>query len=673
MPASRNDAGSGSAARFRTIASQRRLDSGTCHVERLLGLGHLALTLGRSGVLVLALLASGSSAGAARDFSNPIVQENSRGGVGGWAESVSDPPTVEGYASEQSVLPGETVHFHVSSDPAGSYAIEIYRLGWYGGLGARLVGSLEGLAETQQLGSSPTGAAWPTTSELRIPADWVSGYYLARFTGANGGRAATMFVVRAPPARAAPILVQVPVNTWQAYNAWGGKSLYNDNSSGGQRADRVSFERPFAPSSLQPFEWELHLVRFLEREGYDVAYQTDIDTHRDPESLLKHRLVVVAGHGEYWTGPMRDAFERARDAGTNLAFLGANVGYWQVRYENDERTLVGYKSPADPVDDPALRTVLFRVLDRPECQLLGVMHQGGLASGEAPSLDYTAVVPADDPWFSATGLKPGTIVPGVVGPEWDTLPTLPPAGCAKPTLEVLFEYKGPPIGADSVRYVAESGARVFSAGSLRFAWGLDAFTPPTQRQATTPIPALQQFVRNVLADLMRPAPPASMTATPAGEGAFRLHVTGSSDPRVTRTIVLRNGTIVCEASPAEDCLDAGLPGHRTYSYDARTVDQWGESEPRTFGPFTLPNSPPAVRIDGPRRVRRGARATYLARAVDRDGDTLRYSWTLDAHSTKKTSLRCSIVFGSRGRHTIAVTVRDGYRGVTVRRAVVRVV
>jgi hypothetical protein len=641
-------------------------------MEPAVGIGHLVRTWSGTGMLVLAVFAGGSAARVGRDLSNPVVLENSREGAAGWAESASDPPTVEGYTSEVSVLPGETLHFHVASDPAASYRIDVYRLGWYGGVGGRLVATLGGSASAQPSSSSAISAGWPTTNELHVPPEWVSGYYLAQFTSDRGGRAATIFVVRAPSSRAAPILVQVPVNTWQAYNPWGGKSLYNDNSSGGRRADRVSFDRPFSPGYLQPLEWELHLVRFLEREGYDVAYQTDVDTNRDPDSLLRARLVVVNGHGEYWTGRMRDAFERARDAGTNLAFFGANIGYWQVRYENTERTLVGYKSPADPVGDPALRTVLFRSLDRPECQLLGVMHQGGLTSGEAPPLDYTVAAAADDPWLAGTGLAPGATVPGVVGPEWDTLPSLPPAGCLKPTLAVLFEYKGPPIGADGVRYVADSGARVFSAGSLRFAWGLDALTPPTQGSPTTPLPALQQFVRNLLADLTRPAPPASMTATPAGAGTLRLHLARSLDPRITKTIVSRDGTVVCETAE-EDCFDRGLPGHRTYSYSARAVDQWGESEPRPFGPFLIPNSAPEVSLQGPRRARRGARTTYRARATDRDGDTLSYSWTVDSSLLKTTSRGCAIVFGRTGHHTLALTVRDGHRGATVRKVPVLVV
>src|SRR5919199_2367469 len=219
---------------------------------------------------------------------------------------------------------------------------------------------------------------------LVVPPDWVSGYYEARLrltAGTQAGRFYPVwFVVREPALRASAIVVQVPVNTWQAYNNWGGRSLYDFNS-GGARASRVSFDRPYAVrvpgAQASPLPWEIQLVRFLEREGYDVSYQTDADTDRDPASLLRHRLVMTAGHSEYWTKAMRDGFESARDHGTNLVFTGANNAYWQVRYEDGRRTIVGYKSLADPIAGPALETIRFRDLAQPraECALVGVQFK----------------------------------------------------------------------------------------------------------------------------------------------------------------------------------------------------------------------------------------------------------------------------------------------------------
>jgi hypothetical protein len=267
-------------------------------------------------------------------------------------------------------------------------------------------------------------ADWPVTDTVRIPDDAVSGYYLARVVLTSGdpaGKAGTVpFVVRPPPAQRSRVLVQVPVNTWEAYNAWGGKSLYDFNSTDFHRANHISFDRPYGASAQGPFEAEIQLVRFLEREGVDVSYQTDLDTHLDPSSLLAHRLVMTAGHDEYWTKEMRDAFDNGRDAGTNLAFMGSNVGYWQVRYEDGGRTIVGYKSTDDPVADPALKTVQFRQLvpARPECQLAGVMYMR-LREHQTGPIDYTVTsAAAADTWLAGTGFNVGDVVKGVVNNEW---------------------------------------------------------------------------------------------------------------------------------------------------------------------------------------------------------------------------------------------------------------
>ncbi len=308
---------------------------------------HIALLVG--GLCTVALVLGASATSPARSASpNPIQQENALHGDDGWLHAGADNRAIEGYTTEVSVQPGDTVHFHVSTTPDAGYHIDVYRLGWYGGIGARLVACLPACSNDES-GTSrdvpapdvngEVDAGWPVTDQLTVPSTWVSGYYLVDYvltSGPQAGRAAIGYViVRDPPSRQSAILVQVPVDTWQAYNAWGGKSLYNDQSTGGRRATHVSFERPYRwepqPGGL-PLEWEYPLVRFLERSGYDVSYQTDVDTDANPGSLLQHRLVITAGHGEYWSKATRDAFDNARDKGTNLAFMGANTGYWQIRY-----------------------------------------------------------------------------------------------------------------------------------------------------------------------------------------------------------------------------------------------------------------------------------------------------------------------------------------------------
>jgi hypothetical protein len=448
--------------------------------------------------------------------------ENLRTGASGWLAPDAINHGVEGYASEVSVLPGDAVHLHVSTAPEADYRIAVFRIGWYGGSGGTLVACVPADCVSFEHGTAQplpapdangeVRAGWPVTDTIRAARDWRSGYYLAKLTLANGGQPnGVLFVVRDQPANASSVLVVAPVNTWQAYNYWGGKSLYDFSSDGRVPANRVSFDRPWSPGSQwQFFAWSVQAIRFLERNGFDVSYTTDVDVDSDPRELLRHTLVVLAGHGEYWTSGERNAFEAARDAGVNLMFLGANNGYWQVRYEDGRRTIVGYKSDADPVKDQSLQSVLFRALRPPryECSLEGVMHLGSIERpGTAPA-DYALNPKAlADPWFDGTGFTAASVLPGLVGPEWDQVVDPHKAwSCWFPNLTVFFHHEGEPGNADAVRYVAKSGATVFSAGSLGFVWGLDNFPPNTS--TPTADPRLQRFLLNALDDMTQGPVPA---------------------------------------------------------------------------------------------------------------------------------------------------------------------
>jgi hypothetical protein len=547
-----------------------------------------------------------SPAAAPVQDANPIQVENAAPGAppGTWLPPAVPPANVEGYTTEVSLLPGATVHFHVSTDEGDQYRIEVYRLGWYGGLGARLLACLPscGGAKAGHRYAPPSfaggSAGWPVTDQLAIPAEWVTGYYYALFRVTSGPaqdvgtRGWAAFVVRDLPARHARILVQVPVNTWQAYNPWGGKSLYDHNSRHFSRASHVSFDRPLAFTAQGPFDAEYNLVRFLEREGYDVAYQTDVDTDVNPGSLLEHRLVVVAGHDEYWTKRMRDAFDAARDAGTNLAFTGSNAAYWQIRYEDDHRTIVAYKNTSDPEPDAASKTVQFQHLvpPRPECELMGVEHLR-LRQHESGPVDYSVTDAANtDPWFAGTGFKPGDKVSDIVGNEWDSLPQPPPSECAKPGLTVLFRYQGipPELDAEAVRYTAPSGARVFAGGAQQLSWSLDTFNLGRFGRTLPPDARFQQFMRNMLDDLERPAMPVALVVH-RHRHRVTLRVVGRPDSRIAGFEVFRHqgaelfrldAPDVIRISQSTDgtCVERRL--HRgAYRFAAVATDPWGMSFP----------------------------------------------------------------------------------------------
>ncbi len=255
---------------------------------------------------------------------NPVQVENSLPGTNGWIlNNPAQAHEIEGYASLTSVDLGGAISFHVSTvDP--SFRIDIYRMGWYTGLGARqLLGGIQFQGIRQQTPSPDvtTGLVdcdWTSQYALTIPDNWVSGVYLAKLTGSSGKQSYIIFVVR-DDNRVSDFLFTSSVNTYQAYNNWGGKSLYSFNS--GIPAVKVSFNRPYGmgyvPSSASgvgageflttyapasetlPTGWEYNAVRWLEQNGYDVTYTTDVDVHERGNALLRHKALLIVGHNEY--------------------------------------------------------------------------------------------------------------------------------------------------------------------------------------------------------------------------------------------------------------------------------------------------------------------------------------------------------------------------------------
>jgi hypothetical protein len=529
---------------------------------------------------------------------NAIQLENMLPGTNAWG----DPGTsaAEGYASQTSVEAGETLNFHVSAPAGLQYRLDIYRVGWYGGPGGRLVTCLPSCSSTNNAVPYPTPgpdangqvqAGWPVAATVTVPASWVTGYYMTRIVLSDGSEPGRIpFVVREPTNAAAPslIVVQVPVNTWQAYNAWGGKSLYDFSSTGGSRANRVSFDRPYlfvGPGAQVMTSWELSLVRFLESEGYDVSYVTDTDVDRDPAVLRRHRIAITAGHGEYWTSGIRDAYDSGRGVGTNMLFMGANTGYWRVRQENARRTIITYKNgAADPT------TTLFRDLPtpRPECALLGVQHYEG--SYNWPRVGYvTNPYPTGSAWFANTNLAAGSMIDGIVSREHDLVP--PGTNCGLP-LQVLFHYtpvNDPLERAEAVRYTFPgSGARIFASGSLEFAWALNYYRPGGDGATTQVNTGIQQLVRNLLTNGRRPAPLSSVTTEVVTGRQLRIRIGVRGDPRVLRHRIYRRSdgtapaltapgwTLVCSPITARSCLNT-VPAAGTYRYAAVAVDRWGPS------------------------------------------------------------------------------------------------
>jgi hypothetical protein len=497
---------------------------------------------------------------------------------------------ISGYASEISVAPGQSFHLHVAAPTGSRYRVLVYRLGWYRGVGGRLITCVPGCrlshAAISQLPASTAGSVtglfrdpWRVTDRVEIPPDAVSGYYEAKLEIVGGAYAGAVgsvpLIVRQSPASpASAMLVQVPVNTWEAYNPWGGKSLYQFGTL--MHAVEVSFDRPFDPQMFYRMVTRLELpwVRFLERNGIDVSYQTDVDTDRAPGSLLRHRLVFAIGHDEYWTQRMRGAFNRALALSTNLMF-GSNSGEWRMRYAAGRRTIVEWRHPSiDPVRNRRFDNGFFKKFGEPECKLMGVEHKWAAQRGlTAPPTSYTVVGRSSDPWLAAAGLAPGDVIPGVVGYEWDSLIPGCFAGQVVPLMAArLRGSDGITHSVDMVRATAPSGGRVFAMGTMELAWALDDLNgraPNSQAVA---------FVKAALRDLTRPAPPVALIVRHGETGLIVSARLRAPDPRILRVIVrpVRGGR-GCADSLRSVCR-LPLP-RRATSYAAVAIDQWGMSQP----------------------------------------------------------------------------------------------
>ncbi len=306
--------------------------------------------------------------------------------------------------------------------------------------------------------------------------------------------------------------------TWEAYNAWGGRSLYDGGGSFAGRSYAVSFDRPyddfFGAGRFPPFD--APVVRLAERIGLPLAWATDYDVAEHPALLRGATAIVIGGHEEYWTGAMWDRVRAAVAAGTNLAVLGANTAYWRVRLADGTadgaRVVVGTKDASlDPLarSDPSGATARFR--DGP-----GPRDEEGLTG-----MRYDCF-PADAPWtvtdpgwwgYAGTGVRRGEQLPALVGPESDRVYPSPDRPRPMTVIGYSRFFCGPghPTAQTGVYWVAHSGAGVFAAGTMRWACALGDRCPKVPD--STVLHVVRQVTTTVLRAFASPRAGATHPAT----------------------------------------------------------------------------------------------------------------------------------------------------------------
>jgi hypothetical protein len=419
---------------------------------------------------------------------------------------------VWGYINKHSVREGESFDVMLSTrpgQPGTKGRIEFHRVGAPAGQAPDWAEDVTVDCQEMLATSASVGAGWYQATTINS-GGWRPGVYLCDFVdAATGQRDAAVFqlIVRSA-AKTRDLLVKLGTNTYQAYNLWGGHSLYERGTDLATRGVMVTFDRPERALLL---DYDIYLIQWLEalaeKNGFAIDYASNYDIHRDKALLLSARLAVSSAHDEYWSKEEFDAHEeRIHARGGNTIFFGANAGYWQVRYldvnrppdgEDMGRQMLCWKTTSDPLldrkthlDKTLLSTNRFRDGGRrPETMLMGVGYQNWF-SGETEGVRYPYyVAAAGGPLFAGTGYKTGDAAADVVGYEWDNRD---PDGDGKrlwdkahsriallpeKQLDVLF--RGEAVGADGKPGVAEAvyfrsgaGAKVFSSGSIRWAWGL---------------------------------------------------------------------------------------------------------------------------------------------------------------------------------------------------------
>jgi Domain of unknown function (DUF4082)/Fibronectin type III domain len=519
----------------------------------------------RTGTLLLCaallLLALAAPRAARADactapVTNPIACENLQTGADpdDWEVDGEGSSTIQGFATTQSVNKGETVSFKIKSTTS-SYHIDIYRLGYYGGAGARLwQGNLTPTNTTPQpsctVDSHPdqpslnTGLIdcgnWSVSRTWTVPSNAVSGVYEAHLVRNDGqGDSKILFVVR-DDASHSDMIVSTSDATWQAYNSYGGNSLYvcsvscpTGEPDAYLAAFKVSYNRPLNTEDSNPRSsffagGEYPMVRFLEANGYNATYTSSSDVGSRASLLLNHKIFMSSGHDEYWSQSQRSAVEAARDAGVNLAFFSGNEVFWRTRWENSiagtttaNRTLVAYKDThwngqKDPVSwtgtwaDPRYLSSGSGI--EPQNSLTGqtFVVNAGTADIKVPQAFGKLRL-----WRGTAAASLGfnqtlTLAPSTLGYEWDVdadngfrpAGTIDLSSTTVGGLETFTDYGSFTQENDTrthnmTLYKAPSGALVFGAGTVQWSWGLD------QESAgfNTPDRNMQQATLNLFADM----------------------------------------------------------------------------------------------------------------------------------------------------------------------------
>lgn len=462
-------------------------------------------------------------------------------------------PTVHGFATAMSVNQGGALSLKVHS-PNSNWTGKVYRVGWYGGSGAREISTISGPQTSQPTGTvdSTTGMAscanWTANGTWNVPSDTCPGVYFIKIYRNDNPLLSSHigpFAVR-NPARVAPMRVKLSDSTWQAYNHAGanpdnplaGASIYGTGNSSGftfnnaTRSKAVSYDRPLVNRAFLPqatfWNGEYPFIKWAERLGYDVDYVSTIDVDTDPTILSNSQVVVSSGHDEYQSARVKSAFEDARDAGVHVMWLSANESFWRINptspgareYACWKDSIDGALNPTGVFSGTWQDTRDFNDARRPAALLSGQRFRlNGIAAYAMKANDTHAAIPfwrntsvaeltSGQEWTSPAhligfeGNEPANASSTIESPAGLlrlSEATYAVAGQLSDDNGAFYNQNGNYTHAMTL-YKAESGAFVFGAGTNQYAWALDDdhVRYPGISQVSD---GLRQALTNLLADL----------------------------------------------------------------------------------------------------------------------------------------------------------------------------
>ncbi|MGH3630747.1 MAG: N,N-dimethylformamidase beta subunit family domain-containing protein [Sciscionella sp.] len=431
-------------------------------------------------------------------------------GDNGWRSGrVATGGQVEGYANPEEVTAGRPVRLYLSS-AARHVSVIVYRMGDYRGGWSRRVFRKNGVRAHRQPAARFIAktrtiiAPWAPTIAVATKG-WVPGAYLAKIVTPAGLHTAVPFFVTSTSVQGRVIILGA-TQTWEAYNDWGGYSLYHGPHGYADRSYAVSFDRPNPDAGGGDGRWAYDIppmVQLAESLPIKVAYLTDVDIQRYPHILSGARAIIVTAHAEYLSAVERARLTAARNAGTNIFFANANSVFWRVRLHpgidgtGPDRLVVGYKDAAlDPQakSDPRGATDKYRNPPDadPEESLTGARYECYPVN--------SAMVVVDPTWwgFRGTGAHQGSSYPLIVGDEGDRAAA---NRWAPHPLQILsyspFSCRGTPDHTTMTYYTTPSGAGVIDTATER--WTCDF--SPICAQPRVPL-ASRRFARMVMANVL---------------------------------------------------------------------------------------------------------------------------------------------------------------------------